>query len=242
VFEIGSTLREARVRRKVTLQQAEDDTKIRVKYIQAMENEDFDVMPSTAYVKGFLRTYSTYLGLDADVMLEEYRSRFEPRQEHEPFGGSSALRHPGRHTRRNTLAFVAVVCMLVLALFWMLGKSSEKPNPLPTGAVPSASPSLTRSSSPSASPTLQAIVLSITADRGPVFAEVHKGSATGKLVFIGTIATGSTQHLPSSDKALWLRLDAPSNATLTLNGTKLPRRTETVQATFRVSAQGMVRL
>jgi len=50
VFEIGSTLRETRVRRKTTLQQAEDDTKIRVKYIQAMENEDFELMPSPAYV------------------------------------------------------------------------------------------------------------------------------------------------------------------------------------------------
>ena len=64
MFEIGTTLREARVRRKLTLQQVEEDTKIRVKYIQAMENEDFDVMPAPAYVKGFLQTYATYLGLD----------------------------------------------------------------------------------------------------------------------------------------------------------------------------------
>ena len=58
VFEIGNTLREARVRRNLTLQQVEEDTKIRVKYVQAMENEDFDVMPGATYVKGFLRTYS----------------------------------------------------------------------------------------------------------------------------------------------------------------------------------------
>src|SRR5665647_2137287 len=58
VFEIGNTLREARVRRTLTLQQVEEDTKIRVKYVQAMENEDFDLMPGATYVKGFLRTYS----------------------------------------------------------------------------------------------------------------------------------------------------------------------------------------
>ena len=56
MFEIGNTLREARVRRTITLQQVEEDTKIRVKYVQAMENEDFDVMPGATYVKGFLRT------------------------------------------------------------------------------------------------------------------------------------------------------------------------------------------
>ena len=119
MFEIGSTLRETRVRRKTTLQQAEDDTKIRVKYIQAMENDDFDLMPSPAYVKGFLRTYSTYLGLDADVMLDEYRSRFEPNEEHEPFGGNSALGRPHAHRRRNTLTFIAVVCLLILGLLYV---------------------------------------------------------------------------------------------------------------------------
>ena len=78
MFEIGNTLREARVRRNLTLQQVEEDTKIRVKYVQAMENEDFDVMPGATYVKGFLRTYSEYLGLDPDVILDEYRSRVGP--------------------------------------------------------------------------------------------------------------------------------------------------------------------
>ena len=52
VFEIGTTLREARVRRNLTLQQVEEDTKIRVKYVQAMENEDFDVMPGVDLRQG----------------------------------------------------------------------------------------------------------------------------------------------------------------------------------------------
>ena len=70
MFEIGTTLREARVRRALTLQQVEEDIKIRVKYVQAMENEDWDVMPGVTYVKGFLRTYATYLGLDPDVIID----------------------------------------------------------------------------------------------------------------------------------------------------------------------------
>ena len=142
MFEIGSTLRETRVRRKTTLQQAEDDTKIRVKYIQAMENDDFDLMPSAAYVKGFLRTYSLYLGLDADVILEEYRSRFEPNEEHEPFGGNSALGRPHAHRRRNTLTFIAVVCLLILGLLYVLGRydSPGKATPPPPVTVVSHTP------------------------------------------------------------------------------------------------------
>ena len=108
MFEIGSTLREARVRRKLTLQQAEEDTKIRVKYLQAMENEDFDLMPGQAYIKGFLQTYAQYLGLDPAIILDEYRSRGTARQEHQPFGGASIIGKPHSHRRRNTLAFIAV--------------------------------------------------------------------------------------------------------------------------------------
>ena len=121
MFEIGNTLREARVRRKLTLQRVEEDTKIRVKYVQAMENEDFDVMPGATYVKGFLRTYAGYLELDPDVIVDEYRSRgLRDRAQQEPFGGSSIIGAPRSHRGRNTVLFVAVVCLLVLGVIYVL--------------------------------------------------------------------------------------------------------------------------
>ena len=64
MFEIGSSLREARARRKLSYDQVEAETKVRAKYIRALEDEEFDVLPSGTYVKGFLRTYAEYLGLD----------------------------------------------------------------------------------------------------------------------------------------------------------------------------------
>ncbi len=123
MFEIGNTLREARVRRNLTLQQVEEDIKIRVKYVQAMENEDWDVMPGVTYVKGFLRTYSTYLGLDPDVIIGEFRSRgmVPSAEHHEPFGGSSVIGKPHSHRGRNTIVVVAVVCLIALAAIYALG-------------------------------------------------------------------------------------------------------------------------
>ena len=123
MFEIGNTLREARVRRNLTLQQVEEDIKIRVKYVQAMENEDWDVMPGVTYVKGFLRTYSTYLGLDPDVIIGEFRSRgMTPSAEHhEPFGGASVIGKPHSHRGRNTIVIVAIVCLIALAAIYALG-------------------------------------------------------------------------------------------------------------------------
>src|SRR6266498_4776527 len=81
MFEIGSSLREARMRRKLELSQVERDTRIRAKYLRALEEERFDVLPGAAYAKGFLRSYADYLDLDAQRFVDEYNSRFAPEQE-----------------------------------------------------------------------------------------------------------------------------------------------------------------
>lgn len=70
---IGATLRDARNRRKVDLSQVEAATQIRVRYLQAMENEDWDVLPGDVYARGFIRTYASYLGLDGERLAGEYR-------------------------------------------------------------------------------------------------------------------------------------------------------------------------
>ena len=76
MFEIGNSLREARDRRQIELPQAEQATKIRGKYLRALEDEQFDALPSQTYVKGFLRTYADYLGLDGQLYVDEFNSRF----------------------------------------------------------------------------------------------------------------------------------------------------------------------
>lgn len=76
MFEIGNTLREARLRRRLDILQCEAETKIRAKYLRAMEEEQFDLMPSPTYVRGFLRTYADFLQLDGQLVLDEYESRF----------------------------------------------------------------------------------------------------------------------------------------------------------------------
>ena len=62
MFEIGSSLREARERQKLELSKIERETRIRSRYLQALEEERFDRPPAPAYAKGFLRTYANYPG------------------------------------------------------------------------------------------------------------------------------------------------------------------------------------
>ncbi|TMK74408.1 MAG: hypothetical protein E6G49_03875 [Actinobacteria bacterium] len=76
-LEIGEVLRSTRARLDRDIYTAERETKIGRKYLEALENEDWDVLPAPAYVKGFLRTYAGYLGLDADALVDEYRRTIE---------------------------------------------------------------------------------------------------------------------------------------------------------------------
>jgi cytoskeleton protein RodZ len=73
---IGATLREARRRYGLEVREVEERTKIRARYIRALENEDWETLPAPAYVRGFLRTYGQMLGLDGEMLADEYRRRF----------------------------------------------------------------------------------------------------------------------------------------------------------------------
>ena len=70
---VGSSLREARSRRQLSLQEVEAATKIRMRYLKALESEDWDELPGDVYARAFVRTYAGYLGLDADRLAEAVR-------------------------------------------------------------------------------------------------------------------------------------------------------------------------
>ncbi|HEV3046776.1 MAG TPA: helix-turn-helix transcriptional regulator, partial [Solirubrobacteraceae bacterium] len=75
--EIGATLREARMRARIDVSEIEAQTKIRAKYLRALENEEWGLLPGPTFVKSFLRTYAQALGLDGKALVEEYRLHHE---------------------------------------------------------------------------------------------------------------------------------------------------------------------
>jgi cytoskeletal protein RodZ len=125
---IGDTLREARMRQKIDITEIEAKTKIRAKYLRAMENEEFDLLPGTTFAKSFLRTYADALGLDAHRLVEEYRAQYEPLTEGDlpPLAGQAGRRggreryqrrRPGRGFAIAALVLVAVIVLLVIGIF-----------------------------------------------------------------------------------------------------------------------------
>src|SRR3954470_2172767 len=119
--EIGTTLREARMRQRIDISDVEAETKIRAKYLRALENEEWNLLPGPTYVKSFLRAYANALGLDGRLLVEEYKLRHErpsdlelqpitPRRQSE--------RRPSRRSGSGRGWVVAgVVAVLLLALY-----------------------------------------------------------------------------------------------------------------------------
>jgi cytoskeleton protein RodZ len=95
--EIGATLREARMRARIDVSEIEAQTKIRARYLRALENEEWDLLPGPTFIKSFLRTYATALGLDGKALVEEYRVNFEHpgEQEIQPLSAPRRRARPG---------------------------------------------------------------------------------------------------------------------------------------------------
>jgi helix-turn-helix protein len=121
--EIGATLRERRMRERIDITEVEAATKIRAKYLRALENEEWDLLPGPTFVKTFLRTYSEYLGLDPKLLVEEYKQRFDRYgpQELLPY----APRRGGRRQRRSPalppFVLVSVIVILLLGVLFAIG-------------------------------------------------------------------------------------------------------------------------
>jgi cytoskeleton protein RodZ len=147
--EIGDQLRETRMRNRIDISEVEAATKIRAKYLRALENEEWDLLPGPTFVKTFLRTYADYLGLDARNLVEEYRARYErpSAQELTPFGTSVGGRRsrPRRPVAGPWMAVIAGLLVLVGALY-LLGTWGDDGDP---GDEVSASPTPTATAAPS---------------------------------------------------------------------------------------------
>src|SRR3954468_20212447 len=121
------------MRQRLDITDVEAQTKIRAKYLRALENEDFGMLPGPTFVKSFLRTYAEFLGLDPHLLVEEYRVRYDPRDESEltPFARPPRGRQRRRPPRRPAGLPVAPPVTAILAVLLILGltgNSSDEPS------------------------------------------------------------------------------------------------------------------
>lgn len=217
MFEIGNSLREARLRREIDFADAEHGTKIRGKYLRALEDERFELLPSHTYVKGFLRSYAEYLGLDGQLYVDEYNSRYISGDEDAP--AHTPRRVPAARARRAerresnvvllALISIGLITALVIAA-WRFGNTERQDVPGLQQQTPAAQ------QAPQAAGSVR---LELQATKGDSYMIVKARSANGDTLYQGTLERGQRQRFDGS--VLWLRLEKPANVTVKLNGNRV---------------------
>lgn len=219
MFQLGSSLREARERGDLELSRVERDTRIRAKYLTALEDERFDRLPAPVYARAFLRSYAAYLGLDGQRFVDEYDSRFAP-AEAPRAAPPVRVQRPG-HFRRRALVLLPLALLVGLVAWGIsLGSSRHHPrrhvvtSPVRHVRVHATTPP--RVSHP-ATPVRARFELAAT--RGPCWISVRLGTERGRLVWEGTLQQGRQARF--FGRRLWIRLGAPWNVDASLNGRRV---------------------
>jgi cytoskeletal protein RodZ len=223
LFEVGTSLRQARQHRGLDVSDVERETRIRAKYLTALEEERFDVLPGVAYVRGFLRTYANFLGLDGNLLVEEFNERFAPPEDELPPIQPSGLAHASRHFAHPALGVSFAALAAVVVLVWQLGFTSAERTPIPTAAN-AAQPRVhhvAAAATPVRVVPAKPATLVVHAVRGPCWVAVRVGGQSGRVVYEQVVAQGGVIRF-GLRKALWVRLGAPWNTDVTVRGKPLP--------------------
>jgi hypothetical protein len=216
---IGERLREARMRQGLDIHEVELATKIRGKYLRALEDDEFSMLPGGTYVKSFLRTYAEHLGLDAHLLVEEYRVQHEPRGPEEGQALTPPVgRAPDRRPPRVGLAIIGLASG---------GDSGKKKASAPARPAGKAKPKKKRKHAARPAPAKPTQLKLKVVPSETTYICVDDGS--GNKLFEGTIAKSQSFH----GKTLRINLGRTS-ASLYLNGKRV-RYTPGADATAGVA-------
>jgi hypothetical protein len=236
---IGTRLREERVRRGLEIDEVEAETRIRAKYLLALEDERFDVLPGDVYARAFLRDYAEELGLDAQELVDELNELRAPPLDAPltPQPSVDPITSPWEGRRKALgLAITAVVAVVVavaagLALVGAIngdnsagGAGGGSTPPSSTTPPPSTHPASTSgaTSQPPSGGTgggHHGARLALAAS-GPCWIQVRQGSSSGQVLYSGMLAAGQTRHF--RHVPVWIRVGAPWDLVLKVRGHQVP--------------------
>jgi cytoskeleton protein RodZ len=247
MFEIGNSLREARLRQGLDLAEIEQATKIRSRYLRALEEEQFELLPAQTYVKGFLKAYADQLGLDGDLYVEEFNSRYATEEEPVPpsRGGGGPWPPPVRFQSSAVLIALTAIGLAtaLVVVAWQFGATDE-PEDIP-GLPPVAEQNTKQATRTQrqrqrteTAETSRRISLVAVAAAGNCWLEIHRGSEAGPLLYEGTLLQGRSTA-PFRGQRLWINVGAPSNVVIRRNGKRVELPGTGVPRQIVVSRKGV---
>jgi hypothetical protein len=220
MFQIGASLREARNRRGLSPADVQKGLRIRERYLTALEEERWELLPGDAYIKGFLRTYAEFLGLNGTLYIDEYNSRFAHRDE--ALVPDSLAPRTARRGVMRLLGVISVVGAVAGLAAWQLGgspRTAAKPPAIGAEDAAAALPRAKPQAKPTPAPVAKArpVYAVLNAARGRSWIVVRVGSANGKVLYVGILEQGKTLRFGVTQN-LWVRMGRPSQLDVRLAG------------------------
>jgi hypothetical protein len=232
MFAIGDSLREARTRRGLSPADVQKSIRIRERYLTALEEEHWDMLPGDAYAKGFLRTYAEFLGLNGNLYVDEYNAQITHRDEEPPLVPKSlAPSHRPRTGVLRALVGILVVGALVTGLVaWRLGGSTRPAARIPAAGslvaagaqAAAATPAAAKAAAakPAKAKAVVATPIAISATRGRCWLSVRTGGPNGSEIFQGVLEQGHALHYRVRQN-LWVRMGRPDVIDITVGGRRV---------------------
>ncbi|KJS49616.1 RodZ domain-containing protein [Desulfosporosinus sp. BICA1-9] len=229
----GQLLRTARENKEWSLTDTEEITKIRVRYIQALEEENYGILPGPTYAKGYLRTYAKQLGLNSDEIIALYSATLTPDVASAPPVLKTLQVSPKSRPLWVRPAIIGGVAVLMLIAYAAKGLyspenaipdtpytappliSAPKTDTATTSPPPSASESSLQTTPPNAQDGLTAQLVFTQ----PCWIEVR---IDGQAPFQGTFAAGTSKEVKGTEKIELVSIGNAGGLTVTLNGRALP--------------------
>lgn len=231
-MEIGNKLKEAREARGLTLEDVEEETKIRRKYLQALEEEQFQILPGPIYAKAFLKNYARFLDINVEEALEDYNRQFtkEPPPEapvkpQEERSKRVKVEVPGKPRYWLYLAAAVVVAGLAFSVYYAAGgiglnspadkaKQEVKQEPAQTPPQAGEQPQ-TPAGQPGASQTGVNMSLNVKTRDSWIRVIVD-----GTTAFQGTLSAGQSKSFEAKNK-ISIRLGDAGAVEVQVNGQNL---------------------
>ncbi|NLC77202.1 MAG: helix-turn-helix domain-containing protein [Clostridia bacterium] len=226
---IGELLRQAREEQQLSLADVERETKIRSRYLEALEAEQFDILPGTVYLFGFVRSYASFLGLDAEELVsllkKQYQSDQELQVEATPLRSSVYVPKTRRTGRILKLLAVVLAVFLVAAYSYQyyLGKvSTEQPIAPVQGPEESPTepftPEIEEETDPAAVTAGIELVVSVVDRPGArCWVEIR---SDGVVDYSGTLEAGDSRVV-TADEKVWLKIGNAGVLSIVYNGEDL---------------------
>jgi cytoskeleton protein RodZ len=217
LFAIGATLREARQRRGLSLDDVRQSLHFRERYLTALEEEHWELLPGEAYTKGFLRTYAEFLGLDGTLYIDELKAQIAVEEEQQIVPDSLAPRR-----RRSRVLVRTIVGVFALA-FVVFAAAAGRPGSTPATHVEAAAAATPKPAVQRGMPVAPVVAPArrkpmtalIRATKARSWLSVRVGGPDGKELFRGFLNRGHELSYPLGS-SVWVRIGRPRAVVVTL--------------------------